>query len=279
MAVQFNWLYVGNNTALTKSGYGLGTYCDPLNPLNLPSFTIRLKFVDGVTPTFSKGTATQVSSTPNVWDLRYYDSSNYSWSKLLRNQTNLIEVLGANSTWVWFMDDLFSGCTSLVSIPPMDTSSVRKMARMCERCTALRSFPELNTSLVTDMSHLCNLCSSLSMFPFLNTSSVTNMESMLGYTHITNLPLFNTSSVKFMDNLCSNCEYLESIPLLNTSSVETLNGAFWNCVNVQSGALALYQQASSQAAPPIEHGATFRNCGSNTTTGAAELAQIPSGWK
>lgn len=34
MAVQFNWLYVGGGTALGKSGYGLGTYNDPWNPLD-----------------------------------------------------------------------------------------------------------------------------------------------------------------------------------------------------------------------------------------------------
>jgi len=52
-----------------------------------------------------------------------------------------------------------------------------------------------------------------------------------------------------------------------------------DCVNIQSGALALYRQASSQSTPPSKHSRTFQNCGSNTTTGAAELAQIPSDWK
>ena len=54
---------------------------------------------------------------------------------------------------------------------------------------------------------------------------------------------------------------------------------FANCTKVQSGALALYQQASTQANPPPEHARTFRNCGSDTPTGAAELAQIPYDWK
>jgi hypothetical protein len=58
-----------------------------------------------------------------------------------------------------------------------------------------------------------------------------------------------------------------------------MNYMFGECVNVQSGALALYQQASTQTNPPSNHGGTFYNCGSNTTTGAAELAQIPSDWK
>jgi len=52
-----------------------------------------------------------------------------------------------------------------------------------------------------------------------------------------------------------------------------------NCRNVQSGALALYNQASTQANPPTNHTLAFQNCGVDTQTGAAELAQIPSDWK
>jgi len=54
---------------------------------------------------------------------------------------------------------------------------------------------------------------------------------------------------------------------------------FYNCYKVESGALALYQQASTQATPPSSHSGTFSNCGRDTVTGAAELAQIPSNWK
>jgi hypothetical protein len=54
---------------------------------------------------------------------------------------------------------------------------------------------------------------------------------------------------------------------------------FYNCYKVESGAYALYQQASTQTTPPSSHSNTFRNCGRDTTTGAAELAQIPSDWK
>ena len=53
----------------------------------------------------------------------------------------------------------------------------------------------------------------------------------------------------------------------------------WDCNNVESGALALYNQLSTQTTPPSNHSQTFYDCGSNTTTGAAELAQVPSDWK
>jgi surface protein len=75
------------------------------------------------------------------------------------------------------------------------------------------------------------------------------------------------------------CTSLTSIPLFNTSSVTNMSSMFDGCTNVQSGALALYQQASTQTTPPSTHDQTFQNCGSSTTTGAAELAQIPSDWK
>jgi hypothetical protein len=57
-----------------------------------------------------------------------------------------------------------------------------------------------------------------------------------------------------------------------------MSGMFDSCYKVQSGALALYQQASTQATPPTDHTGTFTNCGRDTVTGAAELAQIPQDW-
>lgn len=57
----------------------------------------------------------------------------------------------------------------------------------------------------------------------------------------------------------------------------TLEHMFSDCPMVESGALALYQQASAFANPPYHENA-FLDCGSSTTTGAAELAQIPTDW-
>jgi surface protein len=82
-----------------------------------------------------------------------------------------------------------------------------------------------------------------------------------------------------MSQMCFNCTKLTSIPLFNTSKVTNMFQTFQGCTNVQSGALALYQQMSTQTTPPTNHGGTFYNCGINTQTGSAELAQIPSDWK
>ena len=170
----------------------------------LPPYTIRLKFEDGATPTFSKGTLSQVSEWPNVWDL-YYDST--SWAYLCENQYELIEVIAANTSSVTSMTSMFEGCSFLTTVPLFDTSSVTSM-----------------------------------------------MEMFHG------------------------CDSLTTVPLFDTSSATTMSSMFFGCVNVQSGALALYQQASTQANPPSQHSGCFLNCGSQTVTGAQELAQIPSSW-
>lgn len=113
-----------------------------------------------------------------------------------------------------------------------------------------------------------------------DTTGVTNMESMFkDCDSLTSLVSFDTSNVTTMGEMFSYCSSLTSIPLFDTSKVQYMSFMFNKCYNVEQGALALYQQASTQTDPPSYHGAAFRNCGSNTQTGAAELAQIPSDWK
>ena len=174
----------------------------------LPPYTLRLKFRNGVTPTFSKGTGIQVSSSPNIWDLTYENSD---WTDLLSYQYDLLEVIGVG-----------------------------------------------------------------------NTSNVTNMENMFfmlfGRASLTSVPLFDTSNVTNMSNMFRNCHSLTAVPLFDTSKVTNMQSMFNECINVQSGALALYQQASTQTTPPTIYNACFRNCGRDTVEGWAELAQIPTSW-
>lgn len=181
---------------------------DPLNPLDLPPYTIRLKFVDDYTPVPWVGTCQQVSSSPNIWDMTFeYDR----WDNYLgHNYSNsMIEVLGANTTNVTSMEGMFS----------------------------------------------------------------------IAATALSSVALFDTSNVTSMRNMFYNCTSLTSIPLFNTSKVKNVDYLFNGCKNVEFGALALYQQMSSQSTPPSAHTWTFKDCGINTQTGSAELEQIPYGWK
>ena len=348
MIVKYNNKAVSNNSKWVNY-----TYVDPYNPLNLPPFTIRVRFTNGFTPTFAKGTGVLVDSTNNIWDLTY---ENVDWSNLLNfswpNNEKLVEVLGANSTGVTNMSAMFNECYYIASpMPLFDTSSVTDMSRTFSNCSRVTSFPSYNTSnvtnmsytfykcqamtaapmldtsKVTDMSYAFASCTTLTNVPLFNTSSVTNMHAMFNdcpaltnvplfnttnvtnmngmfaecgllasvplfdtskvsvmsemffeCTSLTSVPLFNTSNITNMHGMFSSCTSLTAVPLLNTSKVTDMRYMFYYCTNVQSGALALYQQASTQTTPPVYVEEAFTNCGSNTTTGSAELAQIPTSW-
>jgi surface protein len=184
---------------------------------------------------------------------------------------------------------MLMACTGITRIPSFDTSKVTNMRQFCSQCHSLSDVPMLDTHLVTDMSGMFADCWALTTVPLFDTSNVTTMAGMFNMQlaqalpeHIPELrtiPLFNTQNVTTMETMCYNCRMLKYVPLFNTGKVVNMNYAFWNCRNVESGALALYNQASSQATPPTSHTQTFRSCGYDTTTGYAEYTQIPSDWK
>ena len=109
-------------------------------------------------------------------------------------------------------------------------------------------------------------------------SGTTFWAVLYNSTNVVELLGANIAGVTDIGDMFNGCTSLTTISLFDTSTVRNMNRTFSGCINVQTGALALYQQASTQTNPPTHNG-TFYNCGSNTTTGAAELEQIPSDWK
>jgi surface protein len=200
---------------------------DPYNPLNLPPNTIRVKFVEGYVPDMGD-TRTLIDADENIWDI--YRESN-DWYRLFYAKANLTEVIGANTTNITNMKEMFNGGWSLTSLSIFDTRNVTDMESMFEHCTTLQSIPAYYTPNVTTMKMM----------------------------------FYESYDLRY-------------VPLLDTSKVTNMNHMFYNCVNVKSGALALYQQASTQVNPPSSHVDTFNSCGSSTVSGAIELDQIPKSW-
>ena len=255
---------------------------DPYNPLNLPSYTIRMKFTDGFTPTTSYGTLTQVSASPNVWDFTYSDAN---WSSMIYTKisssacTNLIEILGANSTGVTNMSGLFNTCSSLTSVALFDMSSVTAIVDTFHGCSALTSIPQFNTSSVTNFSQAFYGCSALTSCPELDTSASTNMSATwYNCSSLTTLPALDFSSATNMLSMCEGCSSLRAIPSFTVSNaLTTTTSAFRDCANVESGSYSMYLSLSALNSV-LSYSNTFTNCGYNTVTGAAELDQIPRSW-
>lgn len=137
-----------------------------------------------------------------------------------------------------------------------------------------------NTTGITNMNSMFSACRYLVSIPLFDTSSVTDMANMFSNCgRMTTTPLFDTSNVTTMSSMFWYCYLITSVPLLDTSKVTNMARMFEYCIRAETGAFALYQQASTQANPPSSHSYCFRDCGSNTAAGRAELDQIPSGWK
>jgi surface protein len=119
-----------------------------------------------------------------------------------------MEVIGPS------LNSLFHSCSSLVSIPDMDTSQVTNMRSLFYGCSSLTSIPALDTSQVTDMQHMFYGCGALASVPDLDTSQVTNMYGMFnGCSSLTSIPALDTSQVTDTDFMFYGCSSLESVTL------------------------------------------------------------------
>lgn len=115
-----------------------------------------------------------------------------------------------------------------------------------------------------------------------NTGDVIDATSLFYSSRRCSLVSINSldfSSVLYMSNMFRLCDYLTSpLDITLSGSVLSCSGAFDGAKHVPSGALALYNSLSSQSTLPANYTNCFTNCGASTTTGAAELAQIPTSW-
>lgn len=136
-----------------------------------------------------------------------------------------------------------------------------------------------DTSSVTTVSNMFYNSSSLKSVTLFDTSSVTSFGGMFkGCSALESVPLFDTSKGSTFNSMFENCSALKSIPLFDTNSATQVSLMFKNCRKVESGAKALYDNLVLRGISNANHNECFTNCGIDTPTGSAELAQIPSSW-
>lgn len=164
----------------------------------------------------------------------------------------------------------------------MDLTGVTSVAYLFQGARQLQNIYSIrNTSSLVNTRYMFshNLRIPITSVPLFDTSSVTKMDYMFRNCYmLASVPLFDTSSCTDMSYMLSSCSSLTSVPLFDTSSCTNMNNFASNCPKVETGALALYQQASTQTTVVQKHQDAFFKCGSNTTTGQAERAQIPQDW-
>lgn len=149
---------------------------------------------------------------------------------MFENCTSLVTVPKMDTSCVIDMYEMFYECSSLTAIPEMDTSNVTTMFNMFSGCYSLATVPEMNTSRVTDMGGMFSRCSSLATVPGMDTSKVTDMGYMFnGCSSLTVIPEMNTSRVTGMGAMFSECSSLATVPGMDTSKVRDMHDMFYKC--------------------------------------------------
>lgn len=247
-----------NNKILTIDNKAVSGLIDPLNPYNLPPFTIRFRQVVGAGYPAYWGyqvkSVTEIDKSKGIYQIYAPDPD---WTWLMADRANLLEIIAVNSTGVTNMSCFLKDNERLMKVPLFDTSSVTDMGQMFEGCSNyLTEVPDYDTSNVTNFAAMFHNCYCLKT-----------------------APNFDTSNAIYLAAMFWNCTALDEVHLYNTSKVQNVSLMYSGCVNVWSYAHSFYLQMANQATPPAQHTETFKDCGINTSRGRAELSLIPADWK
>lgn len=277
-------LYSINNSLIRYSGKVLSQGDAPI-PVYRKS--LRVKVNDGLAPHTPEGeeesatrpsyySATLVEGTHDTYDV--FADEYLQFNHLISNCINVTEIVSADSSGITDFGYMCFLCHNLTKVNLFDTSSATRVDGMFALCTSLPTVPLFDTSNVTDFSSMFWEAQSVTGVPLFDTSNGIDMSRFLYMTDITECPLFDTSNATDLDSFLGDCWNLQYVPDIDVSSC---TNADWICIgdtNVVSGALNLYNKLAALDTVP-SHEQAFTNCGRDTVTGAAELAQIPEEWK
>lgn len=177
------------------------------------------------------------------------------------------------------ISNMFYGCSSLESLPGISCASCTDALSAFSNCSSLTSVNLSNTGNLSNCQYMFSGCTSLLQAPAMSLANATSCAHMFsGCSSMTTAVAYDTDYSTDLSHMFEGCFSLTAVPLLKSDSAVNVTDMFRLCTHVESGALALYNQMSSQTNPPVSYSGCFKNCGSVTITGAAELAQIPTSW-
>lgn len=134
-------------------------------------------------------------------------------------------------------------------IPQLDTSGYTDMNNMFSHCSSLVSVPTLDTHNATDMRYMFNWCSALTAAPYLDTTEVTDTSGMFANCpSLVSVPTIAAGNIEYVTSgsnlgMFANCTALtdigglvdfgKSIVSNRLNSYEGTNsGMFYKCRNI-----------------------------------------------
>lgn len=307
----------GNIILTAGSGAWLETSASP-GPTPYPQYSLRFKFSDlsysplvaypiGSSTVWDPDhwkagcTWTQISAEPNIWEYRREPDhmsgdpwGANAWNEEFLNkfddyEHNQVEVLGGNTTGITSMNAMLAQNPGLVRVALFDTSAVYDMQQM------LMGLPVTETD--AHISHLVEVPN----FDF--TSCLVTQGMFWGCEELETVPAFDLKGVCDANSMFADCVSLRAIPAMSVTKVghpivwegtvvsgtiQYMDYMFQGCRSVASGITAMYTALSANGyaaaaqdagVTPAQHAQVFEDCGVDSQSGSAELAQVPAGWK
>ena len=213
--------------------------------MNLPVKTFRFKFSDT-----SFDPSTTLASTNLTWTVANASRGLWDATSIITGSTPYRELFKSLFT----STNMSSVTCELIGA---NTTGITDATEMFRNCNKLTGIGKMDLSTLTTANFMFSDCTSLQAFPDMNLDNLAGANGMFQRC---------SSFVKVPD--------LGQLP-----NIATVGGMFYECRWVYTGILAMYNILSARITTAANYRQCFRNCGVNTQTGAAELAQIPSGWK
>jgi hypothetical protein len=223
---------------------------------------------------------TMLKDCPLLTSIPRFDTTGHTQiSQMLSGCSSLTFVPKLDTSNMEGASYLFYNCTSLTSIPDFNFSSLIVANHMFEGCTSLTEIPQIDGPL-QQVLQMCNNCTSLTKVGYMDLSRVDNTTGMFNNcVSLTEIPAFDLSNTSlYAKDMFKNCSSLQYIPDLNLGAYYA-QSMFDGCVSVNYGITTAYNQLRQSVSGNLSHYDTFKNCGTNSATGSAELAQIPDDWK
>ena len=181
--------------------------------------------------------------------------TNGTWKKLTGDRANIWDFTKNTSTIGADFADKFTSSTNTVRVIACGTLPYTVFYQTFKGCTYLEEVCSLDAPNLTSLN-----------------------QSFNGCTRLKKVPEINSTVLSIATAAFAGCTGIEVVPLFKSLVLTNVSNCFNGCNNVKSGALSLYQQLIVQNTPPTTYTNAFKDCGKDTASGAAELAQIPASW-
>lgn len=130
--------------------------------------------------------------------------------------------------------DMFEGCTSLTTIPPIDTSKGKYFSNMFQGCTSLTTIPQLDISNGTNFASMFFGCANLEYISLNNALKASNFSYTFHNCISMTKAEVDVSNAGRIDAIFNICKSLKTISKLNPVKCTNFGSAFGNCFALEN---------------------------------------------